>query len=114
MSFATLEAEVVAFAVCVARLDAAAATHEREAIGVVVAAEEFARRRCGLRGTGVRPNSPPQITSVSSSRPRLFKSLMSAATACVVTVPFLGQPVADVLVRRSVPWKSQPQSKSWT
>ena len=28
---------------------------------------------------GVRPNSPPQITSVSSSMPRCFRSVISAA-----------------------------------
>ena len=31
--------------------------------------------------SGVRPNSAPQITSVSSSRPRCFKSLINAATS---------------------------------
>ena len=29
--------------------------------------------------TGVRPNSPPQTTSVSSSSPRCLRSVMSAA-----------------------------------
>ena len=35
--------------------------------------------------SGVRPNSPPQTTSVSSSIPRCFKSLMSAAVGWSVS-----------------------------
>ena len=31
----------------------------------------------------MRPNSPPQITSVSSSSPRCFRSFTSAAHGCV-------------------------------
>ena len=47
-------------------------------------------RGCGGRGRrlpllpwaiGVRPNSPPQMTSVSSSMPRCFRSVISAAVA---------------------------------
>ena len=37
------------------------------------------RRRAG-RGTGLRPNSPPQTTSVSLKRFRCFKSAMNAAS----------------------------------
>ena len=43
----------------------------------------------------MRPNSPPQTTSVSSSRPRCFRSLISAAQAWSVSlalaVDLLGQ-----------------------
>jgi hypothetical protein len=62
---------------------------------------------------GVRPNSPPQTISVSSSSPRCSRSLINAATGLSI--------VAHLRVRPSrmsspgfVPWKSQPQSNSWT
>ena len=48
---------------------------------------------------GVRPNSPPQMMSVSSSRPRCFRSLISAATGLSIVRALLGQAVADVLAR---------------
>src|SRR5687767_15614526 len=37
---------------------------------------------------GVRPNSPPQITSVSSSRPRRLRSFTSAALGLSVSLQF--------------------------
>src|SRR5881396_543661 len=43
---------------------------------------------------GVRPNSPPQITSVSSSRPRAFRSFTRAAWAVPVGVVKLHEPHA--------------------
>ena len=61
-------AEFVGCAVGHAAANAAAGQPHGEAVGMVVAA-------VGLpSAAGVRPNSPPQITSVSSSRPRLFRS----------------------------------------
>ena len=74
-------AEVVGAAEGDAALDAAAGQPDAEGVLVMVAA--------GLGGRlvvssvpciiGVRPNSPPQTTSVSSSRPRCFRSCTSAA-----------------------------------
>ena len=57
-----------------AALDAAAGHPHRETVGVVVATVACPRP------TGVRPNSPPQTTSVSSSRPVRFRSVSSAET----------------------------------
>ena len=66
------EAEFVGRAIDRAALDAAAGQPAGEAVVIVIAAVEaagqFARR-------GVRPNSPPQITSVLSNRPRCFRSV---------------------------------------
>ena len=73
-----LEAELVGGAVDVPPLTPPPASHIGEAVVVVVAAD------CDLPSppsstVGVRPNSPPQITSVSSSMPRCFRSVSSAA-----------------------------------
>ena len=60
------------------------ASHMREAVVVVVAAVDLGLRSItglGSSTVGVRPNSPPQITSVSSSRPRCFRSFSSAPIA---------------------------------
>ena len=63
---------------------------------------QMVKRAGGGRGPGtssrrassfidVRPNSPPQMTSVSSSRPRCFRSLSRAATGRSVSLHFLGR-----------------------
>ena len=69
------EAELVGGAVDVAALHAAAGQPHREAVVIVVAAVDLAgiRPGCGSSTVGVRPNSPPQITSVSSSMPALLE-----------------------------------------
>ncbi len=51
-----------------------------------------------LSETGVRPNSPPQTTSVSSSSPRRFRSRISAAAAWSMSGTALAQVLLDVLV----------------
>ena len=72
-----VEAELIGIAQRQAGLDAAAGQPHREGVGMMVAAVVPPPWTIG-----VRPNSPPQITSVSSSMPRCFKSLTSAAQAC--------------------------------
>ena len=67
-------AYVVGRAVAGAAFDAAAGHPGGEAEGVVVAA--FAALSGGV---GIRPNSVVQRTSVSSSIPRRFRSLIRAA-----------------------------------
>ena len=47
---------------------------------------------------GVRPNSPPQMTSVSSSMPRCFRSLISAAVGLVDLLGLERDVVLDVAV----------------
>ncbi len=47
---------------------------------------------------GVRPNSPPQTTSVSSSRPRDLRSCNKAATGRSVRATAFGKTFADVAV----------------
>ena len=47
---------------------------------------------------GVRPNSPPQMTSVSSSRPRCFRSLTSAADGWSVSRHWILSCVGQVAV----------------
>ena len=63
------------------------------------------RPRAALDSTiGVRPNSPPQMTSVSSSRPRCFRSMTSAAEAWSVA------PQLVLRLPATSEWASQP---SW-
>ena len=66
------KADGVGRAVGDAALDASASQPDREAMRVVVAARP-------LSDMGIRPNSPPQITRVSSSRPRRLRSLSRPA-----------------------------------
>ena len=69
-----LVADLVGLAVVDAALDAAAGQPGGEGVRVVVAAG------CRPSATiGSRPNSPPQITSVESSRPRCFRSVSRPA-----------------------------------
>ena len=68
-----------------ARLDAAAGHPQRETARVVVSAET--RRR----ELALRPNSPPQMTSVSSSMPRRLRSRINAAEARSVSWQYLGR-----------------------
>ena len=72
-----VESQVVRSAHVGTRLRAAAGEPHRERVDVVVATDAG-----GFWGwaTGVRPNSPPQMTSVSSSNPRCLRSWISAAT----------------------------------
>ena len=46
---------------------------------------------------GVRPNSPPQMTSVSSSRPRCFKSCNSAPSGWSTTAQLKGKSCSSSL-----------------
>ena len=73
-----LEAKLVGGADRLAALDAAAGQPDAEAVVVVVPAVDPG---VGNSTTGVRPNSPPQMISVSSNKPSRFKSLISAAIA---------------------------------
>ena len=58
------------------------------------------RPRAALDSTiGVRPNSPPQITRVSSSRPRCLRSMISAAEAWSVFSAVVLVVAADVRMR---------------
>ncbi len=62
---------------------------------------------------GVRPNSPPQMISVSSSSPRCLRSLIRAATGLSIVAHFWSaRPRCPGPA--PVPWKSQPQSNSCT
>ena len=80
-----------------AGLDASARHPHGEGARVVIAPEEFGLiARASFMG--VRPNSPPQTTSVESSNPRCFRSLMSAAEALVGLLAEFGQAVDDVVV----------------
>ena len=65
---------------------------------MVVAAEAASHRRL-VSTIGVRPNSPPQITSVSSSRPRCLRSFTSAAEARSVAPQLVFEVAGDVGVR---------------
>jgi hypothetical protein len=67
-----LEAEFVGRAIDLAAFDSAAGHPHRETMVIVVAAVVFAfiGAGSGISTVGVRPNSPPQITSVLSSIPR--------------------------------------------
>src|SRR5437588_10832836 len=47
---------------------------------------------------GVRPNSPPQITRVSSSKPRAFKSRSSAANGAIGGGTVIGEFLAEFAV----------------
>ena len=69
------------------------ASHIGEGVGVVVAAVVAAASTIG-----VRPNSPPQMTSVSSSRPRCFRSLTSAAMAWSVSLQHFFEVLDQVAV----------------
>ena len=62
---------------------------------------------------GVRPNSPPMTTSVSSSRPRCSRSLIRAATGRSIVLHLFVRP-SRMSSPGLVPWKSQPQSNSCT
>lgn len=75
--FDDVVAVVVGFAVGDARLDAAAGHPEGEAAAVVVAAVVGLGE--GPLGVDGAAELAPQMTSVSSSRPRSFRSLMRAA-----------------------------------
>ena len=72
--FDGVQAEFVGGADGAAAADAAAGQDHREAVGIVVAAVAFSL-------IGVRPNSPPQMTSVSFKRPRRLRSLSRPARA---------------------------------
>ena len=75
-----LEAELVGRAVDVPPFTPPPASHIGEAVVVVVAAVDLAGVAAGVGSStvGVRPNSPPQMTSVSSNRPRCFRSVSRA------------------------------------
>ena len=88
-----VEAELVGLAERDARLDAAAGQPHGEARW-----GDGRGRRCRPAPSGVRPNSPPQMTSVSSSRPRCFRSLTSAAHGLVGVAAVLLQVVDQVAV----------------
>ena len=68
-------ADFIGRAVADASLDAAAREPDGEAVRIMVAAG-FGP----VWATGSRPNSPPQITSVSSSSPRWSRSASRPAT----------------------------------
>ena len=85
-------AVVVGRAVAEAALDAAAGQPHREALRVVVAAVV---PPCAV---GVRPNSPPQRTSVSSSRPRAFRSVQQAGDRLVDLAGVLRVALLEVAV----------------
>ncbi len=51
---------------------------------------------------GVRPNSPPQTTSVASSRPRAFRSLTRAAQGRSISRQTLSRSGLEVLARAAV------------
>ena len=72
-----LEAEFVGGAVDVAAAHAAAGQPHREAVVIVVAAVDLAGVAPGVGSStvGVRPNSPPQMTSVSSKQAALLEVL---------------------------------------
>ena len=74
-----LEPEVVGRAVGDAALHAAAGEPHAEPERVVIAAALIAPALPPTSTTGVRPNSDPHTTSVSSNRPRDFRSLITAA-----------------------------------
>ena len=57
---------------------------------------------------GVRPNSPPQTTRVSSSMPRCFKSLTKAAQAWSVSLQRWGREWT-MSSDMPEPWESQPR-----
>ena len=67
----SLPAKQIRCTVCVTALDASTGKPSGEAVGIVVAA-------AGPK-VGMRPNSVHQTTSVSSSRPRCFRSRNRAA-----------------------------------
>ncbi len=71
-------AKLVGFAIGHAAAETATGEKQRVAVDMMVSA--------GV--CGVRPISPAQTTIVSSSNPRRFKSMMSAATDCSVTRAF--------------------------
>ena len=70
-------AEFVRRSVCQTALEAAAGEPDGEAGGIVIAAGAV------LLGVGVRPNSAPHHTMVSSSRPRCFRSVEQAGDRLV-------------------------------
>src|SRR6266852_7635191 len=69
-----LEAEVIGRAIDHVAIDAPAGHQDGEAVWIVIAP-------VAALGDCVRPNSPPPMTSVSSSRPRRFRSRINAAVA---------------------------------
>ena len=92
-----VEAELVGLAEGEARLDAAAGQPHREAVDVVVAAVVLADSPIG-----VRPNSPPQTTSVSSSRPRRFRSVIRAAHGWSISLADVVEVVVEVCAAAAV------------
>ncbi len=59
---------------------------------------------CRTSPIGVRPNSPPQMTSVESNSPRRFRSCTSAAD---------GRSTSFVTLSRSLP-RSSPGPPWWS
>ena len=78
----SLPAKQIRCTVCVTALDASTGKPSGEAVGIVVAA-------AGPLKSGMRPNSVHQTTSVSSSRPRCFRSRNRAAAGWSSTGPCL-------------------------
>ena len=69
------------------------------AIHIVKPVALWSRPRPPFWLTGVRPNSPPQTTRVSSSRPVRFRSVRSAATGLIGQAAHLLVVGVDIVVR---------------
>ena len=78
-----LETKLVGRAVNRPAFDPATSHPDAETVMVMIAAELATCRASPNSTVGVRPNSPPQMTSVSSNIPRCFRSVINAAIGLI-------------------------------